>query len=304
MEDKRNRGDNKQQVNQTPCNVKCSETEEPSNQKDDKQNDKHRISLKPTLEERSPVLRCNYCTSPAKAQPLFPTDQINDLRRLHWSEHDALQQGPLERNNPTRASLLQDHRGADGKSAFRIQLLHSFFRQVCISCCHRVEAEDRQGETTLRIHPGISFPLVPSAPTLSALHVLVREQVSNSMKHSKIALTVLSCAATVACYGQSSGTQPDNTKVNERDRHAGAVTAGQQKGNAADRELTQKIRQSVMADKSLSTYAHNIKIISQNGTITLRGPVQSDEEKKAVVAKAVAITGSADKVTDQISVKR
>ena len=59
-----------------------------------------------------------------------------------------------------------------------------------------------------------------------------------------------------------------------------------------------------MADKSLSTYAHNIKIISQNGLVTLRGPVNSDDEKKSVVAKAVAVAGSADKVTDQISVKR
>ena len=59
-----------------------------------------------------------------------------------------------------------------------------------------------------------------------------------------------------------------------------------------------------MADKSLSTYAHNIKIISQNGGVTLKGPVKSDDEKKAIVAKAVAVTGSADRVTDQMSVKQ
>ena len=123
------------------------------------------------------------------------------------------------------------------------------------------------------------------------------------MKHSKIALTILFCVA-VACYGQADDTKPDNTKVNKRDRNAGEVTADQQKVNATDRELTKKIRQSVMADKSLSTYAHNIKIISQNGTVTLKGPVKSDDEKKAIVAKAVAVAGSADKVTDQISVKQ
>jgi len=59
-----------------------------------------------------------------------------------------------------------------------------------------------------------------------------------------------------------------------------------------------------MADKSLSTYAHNLKIISQNGTVTVKGPVNSDDEKRAVIAKAVAVAGSADKVTDQISVKQ
>ena len=72
--------------------------------------------------------------------------------------------------------------------------------------------------------------------------------------------------------------------------------------NAADQDLTKKIRQSIMSDKSLSTYAHNIKIISQNGTVTLKGPVKSDDEKKTVMAKAVAVAGSADKVTDEVSV--
>ena len=58
-----------------------------------------------------------------------------------------------------------------------------------------------------------------------------------------------------------------------------------------------------MEDKSLSTYAHNDKIVSQNGNVTLKGPVKSDDEKQNLVAKASAIAGSA-KVTDQISVKR
>jgi hyperosmotically inducible periplasmic protein len=124
------------------------------------------------------------------------------------------------------------------------------------------------------------------------------------MKHSRIAVTILSCFTAVACYGQASDTKPDNTKVNQRDRNAAAVTADQQKADAADRELTRQIRRSIMADKSLSTYAHNIKIISQNGIVTLKGPVKSADEKKAVVAKAVAVAGSADKVTDQISVKQ
>jgi hyperosmotically inducible protein len=123
------------------------------------------------------------------------------------------------------------------------------------------------------------------------------------MKHSQIALTILFSVATLTCYGQAGDTKPDNTKVNKRDRNSGEVTADQQKANAADRDLTKKIRQSVIADKTLSTEAHNIKIISQNGAVTLKGPVKSDDEKKAIVAKAVAVTGSADRVTDQMSVK-
>ena len=124
------------------------------------------------------------------------------------------------------------------------------------------------------------------------------------MNHSKIALTILFSIASVACYGQATDTKADNTKVNKGDQSSGAVTADQQKANAADRDLTRKIRQAVIADKSLSTYAHNIKIISQNGAVTLKGPVRSDDEKKAIVAKAVAVAGSADKVTDQMSVKQ
>jgi hyperosmotically inducible periplasmic protein len=126
------------------------------------------------------------------------------------------------------------------------------------------------------------------------------------MKHSLAGLTILFCAAFVSQAQTPDATtpKPDNTKVNKRDRNAGAVTADQQKGNAADRELTAKIRKSIMADKSLSSYAHNVKIVSQDGTVTLKGPVKSDDEKKAVVAKAVEVAGSADKVTDQITVKQ
>lgn len=98
-------------------------------------------------------------------------------------------------------------------------------------------------------------------------------------------------------------TPPDNTKVNKGDGSAGAVTADKQKMNEGDRKLTQDIRKSVMADKSLSTYAHNVKIISQNGMVTLKGPVRSEDEKKTIVAKAVEVAGGADKVTDQLSVK-
>lgn len=87
-------------------------------------------------------------------------------------------------------------------------------------------------------------------------------------------------------------TPADNTKVNTRDRAAGAVTADQQKENAADRELSQKIRRSLTADKGLSTYAHNVKVVSQGGSVTLKGPVRTEQEKQSVEAKAVAVAGA------------
>lgn len=120
-------------------------------------------------------------------------------------------------------------------------------------------------------------------------------------------LPILICAVSSMIYAEPSGQeapQPDNTKVNKRDRNSGQATADQQKNNAADRNLTARIRRSIMADKSLSTYAHNIKIISQHGNVTLKGPVRSADEKATVLAKAEAVVGSADKITDQVSVKQ
>lgn len=96
-------------------------------------------------------------------------------------------------------------------------------------------------------------------------------------------------------------TAPDNTKVNKADRAKGAVTADRQKENAADRDLTKKIRQSVIDDKSLSTYAHNVKIVTQDGQVTLKGPVRSEAEKTSIAAKATEIAG-AGKVTNEITV--
>jgi hyperosmotically inducible protein len=96
-------------------------------------------------------------------------------------------------------------------------------------------------------------------------------------------------------------TPADNTKVNQRDRAKDATTADQQKENANDREITQKIRRALMNDKTLSTYAHNVKIVSVDGQVTLKGPVRTAAEKQTVEAKAIEVAG-ADRVTNQISI--
>jgi osmotically-inducible protein OsmY len=103
-------------------------------------------------------------------------------------------------------------------------------------------------------------------------------------------------------FGQPPQTPPDNTKVNERDRTKTAPTADQGKDNASDRDLMQRIRQSVMSDKSLSTYAHNVKIIAQHGKVTLKGPVRSEEEKKTLARMAEDVAGSGN-VVNEITVK-
>jgi hyperosmotically inducible periplasmic protein len=94
--------------------------------------------------------------------------------------------------------------------------------------------------------------------------------------------------------------EPDNTKNNSDQSRP---TAGQQKNNSADMAITQKIRKAAVDDKDLSTQAHNIKIITQDGKVTLRGPVKSEKEKDALQAKAVAVAGESN-VTNELEVER
>jgi len=94
----------------------------------------------------------------------------------------------------------------------------------------------------------------------------------------------------------------DNTARNQRDRAGANRTSGDQAENPADREITASIRRAVVADKSLSTNAHNVKIITSNGMVTLRGPVKSAEEKAAVEAKAKQAAG-VKSVTNQLEVE-
>ena len=121
-------------------------------------------------------------------------------------------------------------------------------------------------------------------------------------------LIVLAFLATSSSmlYSQTQTAQPttgaDNTKVNTRDRAEGSPTADQQKENQSDREITRQIRQSVVKDDSLSTYAHNVKIITQDGHVTLKGPVRSDDEKRTIEAKATEVAGQ-NKVTNELAVK-
>ncbi|MGA7217367.1 MAG: BON domain-containing protein [Candidatus Sulfotelmatobacter sp.] len=100
----------------------------------------------------------------------------------------------------------------------------------------------------------------------------------------------------------SNSPQADNTKMNAGDSRPQAVTADQQKANPSDRDTTRQIRQAIVKDKFISTYGHNVKIITQNGMVTLKGPVRSEDEKKTIEAKAAEIAGP-DKVTDDLEVK-
>lgn len=90
----------------------------------------------------------------------------------------------------------------------------------------------------------------------------------------------------------SSAVAPDNSKSNKVDASNRNPTADQQSNNQSDIKLTQAIRRSIMDDKSLSTYAHNAKVVSNNGTVTLNGVVSSQAESDTLARKAEQIAGS------------
>jgi osmotically-inducible protein OsmY len=104
------------------------------------------------------------------------------------------------------------------------------------------------------------------------------------------------------CQDQSSA--PAATADNSAKNKAHSHTADQQSEATSDRMLTKKIRQALVADKSLSTYGHNVKIITKEGMVTLKGPVHSDDEKSTIASKAAEIAGGTDKITNKLTVKQ
>jgi hyperosmotically inducible periplasmic protein len=114
---------------------------------------------------------------------------------------------------------------------------------------------------------------------------------------------VLLCGGVdIKAFQQSPPPAADNTKVNKTVITKGQPTADQAKNSAVDLDITQKIRKAVMDDKSLSSYAHNVKIVSQNKMVTLKGPVRSNEEKQNIVQKATEVAGAGN-VINQITIR-
>jgi hyperosmotically inducible periplasmic protein len=131
------------------------------------------------------------------------------------------------------------------------------------------------------------------------------------MKSKSLRLTQLLPAFCAVCLyagtlsAQSGSTQsaPDNSAQNKHHTTTADDQSADQSSAQTDRETTAKIRKSIMADKDLSTYAHNVKIITNNGSVTLKGPVKSEDEKQKVATHAASVT-SADKITNQLTVKQ
>jgi osmotically-inducible protein OsmY len=117
-------------------------------------------------------------------------------------------------------------------------------------------------------------------------------------------LIILSClgAISLAVMAADDKSQADNTAINERDRSHQTKTSGDQSNSAADLKITQAIRSALIKDGELSATAKNIKVITANGQVTLRGPVKSAKEKAKIDQLARSAAGGAQLV-DQLDVK-
>jgi hyperosmotically inducible periplasmic protein len=122
------------------------------------------------------------------------------------------------------------------------------------------------------------------------------------MKRTLLALACLSVFGLAALAADNEKAKPDNTTINERDRSGETKTSGDQSNSSADFKTTQAIRQALMKDGELSTSAKNIKVITANGHVTLRGPVKTAQEKTKIDQLAKSAAGGAQ-IDNQLEVK-
>jgi hyperosmotically inducible periplasmic protein len=117
----------------------------------------------------------------------------------------------------------------------------------------------------------------------------------------RITLSLI-CISILALASVAQETQPDNSGKNERDRSGETKTSGDQSNSSQDTKITADIRRAIVKDSSLTMTAKNVKIITTGGVVTLRGPVNSSEEKTKIEQLAAAAAGGA-KIDNQLEVK-
>jgi hyperosmotically inducible periplasmic protein len=122
------------------------------------------------------------------------------------------------------------------------------------------------------------------------------------MKRTLVTLTCLSAFSLAPLAADDEKARPDNTETNERDRSSETKTSGDQSNSSVDLKITQAIRQALMKDGELSTTAKNIKVITANGQVTLRGPVKTAQEKAKIDQLARSAAGGAQ-IDNQLDVK-
>jgi hyperosmotically inducible protein len=126
-------------------------------------------------------------------------------------------------------------------------------------------------------------------------------KLTRTIKQASLVLTGVSIISLTA-VGADEKTNADNTALNQRDRSGDTATSGDQSNNSADLKITQAIRQALVKDGELSSTAKNIKVITANGQVTLRGPVNNAQEKAKIDQIARSAAGGAQ-IVDQLDVK-
>jgi hyperosmotically inducible periplasmic protein len=126
-------------------------------------------------------------------------------------------------------------------------------------------------------------------------------RLTQTIKRTSI-LVVAVTAVSMAAVAADEKTNPDNTAINKRDRSGETNTSGDQSNTSADLKVTQAVRRALMQDSQLSTTAKNIKVITANGQVTLRGPVNTAEEKAKIDQIAKSAAGGAQ-IVNQLEVK-
>jgi len=127
-------------------------------------------------------------------------------------------------------------------------------------------------------------------------------KLQGSIKRTLLAVACLSALSLGASAADDKKENPDNTAINARDRSGETQTSGDQSNSSADLKTTQAIRQALMKDGELSMTAKNIKIVTANGQVTLRGPVKTAQEKSKIDQLARSAASGA-KIENQLEVK-
>jgi len=126
-------------------------------------------------------------------------------------------------------------------------------------------------------------------------------RVTQRIKQTSLVVATVT-AVSMAAIAADEKTQPDNTAINKRDRSGETNTSGDQSNSSADLQITQAVRRALMQDDQLSTTAKNIKVITANGQVTLRGPVNNAQEKTKIDQIVKSAAGGA-RIVDELEVK-
>jgi hyperosmotically inducible periplasmic protein len=127
-------------------------------------------------------------------------------------------------------------------------------------------------------------------------------KLQGSITRKLLAVACLSALSLGTLAAEDEKAKADNSATNQRDRSGETQTSGDQSNSSADLKTTQAIRQALMKDGDLSMTAKNIKIVTANGQVTLRGPVKTVQEKTKIDQIAKSAAGGA-KIENQLDVK-